>query len=60
MLDEVHRDRVPGSLRDGELLECAIRFVTLGLGTHAGSTRLAIFLDIVTRKILVERDQEIY
>ena len=43
--NEVHRDRVPGSFRNRELFQQAIRLVSLGFGSHTSSTRLAIFLD---------------
>lgn len=46
--DEVHGDRIPRTRRNGELLECAVGFVELRLGTHAGSTRLAIVPDIAS------------
>ena len=40
-----NRDRVPGSPRNRELFQQAIRLVSLGFGSHTSSTRLAIFLD---------------
>ena len=42
--NEVHRDRVPGSFRNRELFQQAIRLMSLGFGSHTSSTRLAIFL----------------
>ena len=46
LLDEVHRNGIPWAFRDRELFQVTIWLMALGLGLHAGNTRLAKVLDI--------------
>ena len=43
--DEIHRDRVPRTIRDGKLFQCSIRAMTLRFRTHTRSTGFAVFLN---------------
>ncbi|EJF59971.1 hypothetical protein DICSQDRAFT_63901 [Dichomitus squalens LYAD-421 SS1] len=45
LLDEVHGDGVPWTLRDRELLEGSVGKVTESFGSRAGGTGLAVVLD---------------
>ena len=45
LLDEIHRDRIPGLLGYRKLLEKSIWLMTLRFGTHTSCTRLAEIVD---------------
>ena len=45
LLDEIHRDRIPGLLRYWKLLKKSIWLMTLRFGTHTSCTRLAEIID---------------
>ena len=45
LLNEIHRDRIPGLLGYQKLLEESIWLMTLRFGTHTSCTRLAEILD---------------
>ena len=45
LLDEIHRDRIPGLLRYWKLLEKSIWLMTLSFGMHTSCTRLAEIVD---------------
>ena len=45
---EVYGDGIPWTRRDRKLLECAIGFVELRLGSHTRRTGLAVILDIAS------------
>jgi hypothetical protein len=49
VFDEVHRNGVPWTRRDGELFEEAVRLVTRDFGTAAGNTRLGEGLNVGTK-----------
>ena len=46
--DEVHRNGIPWSFRDGELFEESIGLVMLWLGSHTSDTGLAELLYVST------------
>ena len=45
LLDEIHRDRIPGLLGYRKLLKKSIWLMTLRFGTHTSCTRLAEIID---------------
>ena len=45
MFNEVHRNRIPGLLRNWQLLEQAIGFMLLGLVVHANGAGFAVVFD---------------
>ena len=45
LLDEIHRDRIPGLLGYRKLLEKSIWLMMLRFGTHTSCTRLAKIVD---------------
>ena len=45
LLDEIHRDRIPGLLGYRKLLKESIWLMTLRFGTHTSCTRLAEIVD---------------
>ena len=45
LLDEIHRDRIPGLLGYRKLLKESIWLMTLRFGTHTSCTRLAEVVD---------------
>ena len=45
LLDEIHRDRIPGSLGYRKLLKKSVWLMTLRFGTHTSCTGLAKVVD---------------
>ena len=45
MFNEIHRNRIPGLLRNWQLLEQAIGFMLLGLVVHANGAGFAVVFD---------------